>query len=107
MCLVLCLAFAAACEGKAGGSSPGTGGSGLTGIGGLGGSVAPPPPGPGPQAIAACKPELETQVGPTPLRRISSLEYKNAVRDLFAQTADLTAASGFPSDEKIGSFISN
>ena len=107
---VLCLAFASACEGKAGGSSTGTGGaggSGLTGIGGLGGSVAPPPPGPGPQAIGACKPELQTQVGPTPLRRISSLEYRNAVRDLFAQTADLTAASGFPSDEKIGSFISN
>ena len=110
--LVLCLAFAAACSGQAGESSPGTGGSsvggsGLTGIGGLGGSVTPPPPGPGPQAIAACKPELQTQVGPTPLRRISSLEYKNAVRDLFGQTADLTAASGFPSDEKIGSFIAN
>jgi hypothetical protein len=46
-------------------------------------------------------------VGPTPLRRISSLEYRNAVRDLLGETADLTAASGFPSDEKVGSFVSN
>jgi hypothetical protein len=104
---VLCLALASACEGKAGGLSPGTGGAGLIGLGGASGGVAPPPPGPGPQAISACKPENANQVGPTPLRRISSLEYKNAVRDLFGQTADLTAASGFPSDEKIGSFISN
>jgi len=110
--LVLCLAFAAACSGQAGGSSPGTGGSsvggsGLTGIGGLGGSVTPPPPGPGPQAIAACTPAMQTQVGPTPLRRISTLEYRNAVRDLFDDTTDVTAASGFPSDEQVGSFVAN
>ena len=97
--LVLCLALASACGGKVGASSTGTGGGGLVGIGGAGGGVVPPPPGPGPQAIASCTVELENQVGPTPLRRISSLEYQNAVRDLFAQTVDLNAASGFPSDE--------
>src|SRR5262249_46806276 len=55
----------------------------------------------------SCTTQLQTQVGPTPLRRISSLEYRNAVRDLFGQSADLTAASGFPADEKVGSFIAN
>jgi hypothetical protein len=90
-----------------GASSTGSGGGGLIGIGGAGGGVIPPPPGPGPQAIASCTVELQNQVGPTPLRRISSLEYQNAVRDLFGQTVDLNAASGFPSDEKVGSFISN
>jgi len=107
--LLLCLVAASACEGKAGGS--GTGGAGgPTGGGGMSGAaggVVPPPPGPGPQAIASCTTALQTQVGPTPLRRISSVEYRNAVRDLFAQTTDLTAASGFPADEKVGSFIAN
>jgi len=105
------LVFAAACAGQGGGPPTGTGGSVLGGnggsVGGAGGSVTPPPPGPGPQAIAACTPAMQTHVGPTPLRRISTLEYRNAVRDLFGDTNDLTAASGFPSDEKVGSFIAN
>ena len=109
--LICCLVVASACEGKAGGGATGTAGAaGLGGAGGgsgAGGSVVPPPPGPGPQAIAACTPAMQTQVGPTPLRRISSVEYRNAVRDLFGQTTDLTAASGFPADEKVGSFIAN
>ena len=109
--LLFGLVFAAACAGGGGGGTPGTGGSVVGGnggsVGGAGGSVTPPPPGPGPQAIASCKPEMQTQVGPTPLRRISTLEYRNAVRDLFDDTMDLTAASGFPSDEKVGSFIAN
>jgi hypothetical protein len=104
--LPLCLLFASACEGKAGGSSPGTGGGGgLTGTGGGAGQVMPP--GPGPAAIGTCTPDTQNQVGPTPLRRISSLEYKDAVRDLFGTTTDPTAASGFPSDEQVGSFIAN
>ena len=80
---------------------------GLTGTGGAAGQVMPPPPGPGPGAIASCKSDTPNQVGPTPLRRISSLEYKNAVRDLFGEMTDLTAASGFPSDEQVGSFVAN
>jgi hypothetical protein len=108
---LLGLLLVAACAG-AGGSptgngGAGSGGSGLTGIGGAGGSVVPPPPGPGPQAIGSCTPAMQTQVGPTPLRRISSLEYRNAVRELFGDTTDVTAASGFPSDEKVGSFVAN
>jgi hypothetical protein len=79
----------------------------LTGTGGAGGQVTPPPPGPGPGAIASCTSGTQNQVGPTPLRRISSLEYKNAVRDLFGEMTDLTAASGFPSDEQVGSFVAN
>jgi len=109
--LVCCLiAAASACEGTAGGGGTGGGagvGGGGGGASGSGGGVVPPPPGPGPQAIAACTPQMQTQVGPTPLRRISSVEYRNAVRDLFGQTTDLTAASGFPADEKVGSFIAN
>jgi len=108
--LVLGLVLASACVRATSGHVPGTGGSGPPGgSGGAagGGVVPPPPPGPGPQAIGACKPETQNQVGPTPLRRISSLEYRNAVRDLFGDTADLTAASGFPSDEKVGSFVTN
>ena len=108
---LLGLIFAASCAGGGGGTTPGTGGSVLGGnggsVGGAGGSVTPPPPGPGPQAIASCKPEMQTQVGPTPLRRISTLEYRNAVRDLFGDTTDATVASGFPSDEKVGSFVAN
>lgn len=57
--------------------------------------------------IAKCESGSENNVGPTPLRRISSLEYANAARDLFGDTANATQASGFPSDEKVGSFISN
>ena len=86
---------------------PGPGAAGWLESAARRGGVVPPPPGPGPQAIASCTPELQNQVGPTPLRRISSLEYQNAVRDLFGETIDLNAASGFPSDEKVGSFISN
>jgi hypothetical protein len=115
--LLLCPLLAAACGSKIGPSSPGTGGgggssgssgsSGLTGTGGAAGQVTPPPPGPGPGAIASCTSSTQNQVGPTPLRRISSLEYKNAVRDLFGETTDLTAASGFPADEQVGSFVAN
>jgi hypothetical protein len=109
--LFFALVLVSACAGRAGDAPQGSGGSGGSGgsigVGGAGGSVVPPPPGPGPQAIAACRPEMQTHVGPTPLRRISSLEYRNAVRDLFGETTDLTAASGFPSDEKVGSFIAN
>ena len=109
--LLFGLVFAAACAGGGGGPPTGAGGSVLGGnggsVGGAGGSVTPPPPGPGPQAIASCTPEMQTQVGPTPLRRISTLEYRNAVRDLFGDTTDATVASGFPSDEKVGSFIAN
>jgi hypothetical protein len=106
--LFLALLLASSCQGQAGGSSPGTGGGGGSiGIGGAGGGIVPPPPGPGPQAIGACTADKQNQVGPTPLRRISSVEYRNAVRDLFAETTDPTAASGFPSDETVGSFIAN
>ena len=109
--ILLVCALATACKGQAGDSPTGTGGSVGAGggetTGAAGRVVQPPPPGPGPQAIGSCKPELQTQVGPTPLRRISSLEYRNAVRELFGETTDVTVASGFPSDEKVGSFVSN
>lgn len=98
-----------------GGAAPGSGGnagsgaqtSGGSGNGSGGASVPPPATGSGPQLIQNCKPGAENDVGPTPLRRISSLEYANAVRDLFGDTGNATQSSGFPSDEKVGSFISN
>ncbi|MGC4094100.1 MAG: DUF1592 domain-containing protein [Polyangiaceae bacterium] len=89
--------------GNAGTSS--TAGNSSTGTGGA--TVAPPPPGKGPQLIGSCQSGSTVTVGPTPLRRISSLEYSNAVKDLFADTSSVTQASGFPSDEKVGAFISN
>src|SRR4029079_863186 len=94
--LICCLVVASACEGKAGGGATGTAGAaglgGAGGGGGAGGSVVPPPPGPGPQAIAACTPAMQTQVGPTPLRRISRGEYRKAVRAVCAPTTVRTAA---------------
>ncbi|MFZ5896587.1 MAG: DUF1592 domain-containing protein [Myxococcota bacterium] len=83
----------------------GQGGSGNNGTGGT--SLPPPPPSAGPQLIGNCQSGSPAAVGATPLRRISSLEYSNAVRDLFGDTGSATQASGFPSDEKVGSFISN
>ncbi|HWA74315.1 MAG TPA: DUF1592 domain-containing protein [Polyangiaceae bacterium] len=94
-------------RGSVGGSSGGSdqGSSG----GGSGGGFTVPSPGlgKGPSVIGSCGATGANSVGATPLRRISALEYQNAVHDLFGDTENSTQASGFPSDEKVGSFISN
>jgi hypothetical protein len=64
-----------------GGSSGGTTGGSSSGLSSLAGCTAP------------------NSVGPTPLRRVSQLEYSNAVRDLFGATI---APSSLPSDEILG-----
>ena len=101
-----------ACAGvRKGGDNAGTGGNGNgdgggsgpgPGLGGMG-----PGPGPGPSLIGACSADAKPSVGPTPVRRITSLEYNNAARDLFGDLANPASASGFPSDERVGSFVSN
>src|SRR5450631_1766173 len=81
------VALASACAGRAGDSSgsagsTGSGGSGATGSGGSGGTVAQPP------SVgltlftdtSLCQPGVN--VGSTPLRRLSRIEYNNMVRDL-------------------------
>jgi len=75
----------------------GSGGSGNTSSGSGGTS------GPGTSIIGACSDP--NAVGPTLIRRISQLEYTNAVRDLFGVMID---PSDLPSDEKLsGVFTAN
>jgi hypothetical protein len=59
----------------------------------------PPPP---PAGITECKdPSL---IGPTPIRRISTDEYVNAVRDVFNVGVEI---GQLPADEKLGIFRTN
>ena len=100
-----------------GGTSPGAGGSkgGTSNTGGAtsgsggspssGGSSGSPTAGSssGLASLAGCTDP--NSVGPTPVRRLSQLEYSNAVRDLFGATI---APSELPSDELLGGvFVSN
>ena len=88
--------------GSAGVGASATGGSSNTNGGaasGSGGMITPPPPPPGTgvSSLSQCKdPSL---VGPSPVRRLSRLEYVNAVRDLFAVDVN---AGDLPSDELLG-----
>lgn len=81
--------------GNAGGSgntSSGSGGSGNASTGGSGAAGASTA-----TLLPACSDP--NAVGPTPIRRLSQLEYANAVRDLFNVTID---SSDLPSDERLG-----
>ena len=91
-----------------GGSSNGSSGAGNTGNS-TGGSSTPPPPSDaaGVDLItnaAACK-ASSPDVGGTPLRRISRIEYNNIVRDLLGDQS--RPADGFVSEEKVVGFNSN
>jgi len=94
--------------GKGGSSTGGAGNTSAGGSGGSGGSGnttsgSGGTNGPGTSIIGACS--EPNAVGPTLVRRISQLEYTNAVRDLFGVTID---PSDLPSDEKLsGVFTAN
>jgi hypothetical protein len=85
-------------------NSGGSGGSGVAaGSGGSSGSMpSQPKPGVGIGAITQCSdPNI---VGPTPVRRLSRLEYFNSVRDLFGVEVN---QGDLPSDELLGVFTVN
>ena len=115
------VALASACAGRAGDGSgsagstgsggsgaTGSGGSGATGSGGSGGTVAQPP------SVgltlftdtSLCQPGVN--VGSTPLRRLSRIEYNNMVRDLGVDPKSTQPANQFVSEQKIdGNFNTN
>lgn len=88
-------------NGANGGSSSSSGGSSSGSGGSSGGST--PDPGVGVSALEMCTdPNV---IGVTPVRRLSQLEYANAVRDLFGATV---ATGSLPSDELLGGvFVAN
>src|SRR5882724_4076026 len=96
-------------SGAGGTTNSGTGGS-VSGTGGtvVGGPAAPSPwTLPGVNLISdatACKAGTVT-VGPSPLRRISRVEYNNMVRDLLNDQTK--PATGFVSETKVAGFNSN
>jgi hypothetical protein len=94
-----------------GGTGGGTGGSTTGGTGGTGGSVGgsggvpdPPKMGVGVDVLTQCANPGVASVGPTPIRRLSRLEYQNAIRDLFSVMVN---AGDLPSDEPLGVFTAN
>jgi hypothetical protein len=100
--------------GAGGGSSSGSGGSSAGGSGGTnttgaGGAVAPTPWAlPGTSLISdatACAHPDQVTVGPSPLRRLSRVEYNNMVRDLLGDNSQ--PATGFVSETKVAGFNSN
>jgi hypothetical protein len=88
-------------SGATGGSTSGSGGSSSGSGGSSGGST--PDPGVGVSALGMCTdPNV---IGVTPVRRLSQLEYANAVRDLFGATVSV---GSLPSDELLGGvFVAN
>jgi hypothetical protein len=89
-------------SGGSAGKAQGSGGSSASGSGGSAGSgtMKPPPDGVGVDALTKCVDP--NQVGPTPIRRISRLEYFNSVRDLFGVQVN---QGDLPSDELLGSIF--
>lgn len=86
-----------------GGTTAGTGGS-TSGSGGTSGSMpTPPSSGVGVSVLDSCTDP--NSVGPTPVARLSALEYANAVRDLFGV---MVGPGDLPSDELLGGvFVAN
>jgi len=83
-----------------------TGGAGGTGgsTGGAGGVPDPPPTGIGVGVLTQCANPGVASAGPTPIRRLSRLEYQNAIRDLFSVMVN---QGDLPSDEPLGTFTAN
>jgi hypothetical protein len=114
--------FLGALNGCSGGQSPTDSGQPTAPVGGSSGETlpnetagtagaaagAPTVEGPaGPQAVTnaeLCDPTV-LEVGPTPLRRLSRIEYNNAVRDLLGDTTQ--PAASFVAEEKVLGFSSN
>lgn len=91
-------------SGGSAGKAPGSGGSNVSGSGGSAGSgmMKPPPKGVGIDVFTKCTDP--NQVGPTPIRRLSRLEYFNSVRDLFGVQVN---EGDLPADELLGVFTTN
>lgn len=70
----------------------------------MSGSTAPEPvtPPPGPAGATACVDP--NAIGPTPIRRLSTEEYTNAMRDVFQAVIN---PGQLPADEKLGIFKTN
>jgi hypothetical protein len=84
-----------------GGSPPGPGNPGPSNPGPGPGPTTPPPSGAA-GAPTTCGPD---QIGPSPLRRLTRLEYDNTVRDLLGER--LPAARELGDDERAGVFPAN
>jgi hypothetical protein len=89
--------------GAAGGTTGGTGGTGGS-TGGSGGTPEPPKAGVGVGVLTQCTTPGTPSAGPTPVRRLSRLEYQNAIRDLFSIMVN---QGDLPSDEPLGVFTAN
>jgi hypothetical protein len=91
-------------SGGSSGKGQGTGGTNVSGSGGSAGSgmMKPPPKGVGIDVFTKCTDP--NQVGPTPIRRLSRLEYFNSVRDLFGVQVN---QGDLPADELLGVFTTN
>ncbi len=68
----------------------------------MGDPPEPPSTGAGVSIIDSCT--NDNAIGPTPIRRLSTFEYYNSVRDALGT---LVNRGDLPADEKLGSFISN
>lgn len=117
------LALAPACAGRGGGASSGNGGSGSgasTGTGGSspstgsggsgtgGSSSANTPSGPGLTLFSDTCTAGSVSVGPSPIRRLSRVEYNNIVRDLGLDPNNTQPANQFVAEQKIsGNFNTN
>ena len=105
--MALALAGAlAGCMGSVGDGTTGPGGPGPSGPGSEpGGPGGPGTPG-GPNVPAPTPTTCKTdQIGLSPLRRLTKLEYDNSIKDLLG--VDLGLAKDFNADEMAGSFPSN
>jgi hypothetical protein len=105
ICCGSLLAFG--CTGSIDGSEPGAPGSNTPGAPGASpapGSSDPggtPPGAPAPAPTGTCS----SQLGPSPLHRLTRVEYDNTVRELIGEDMHLSKEFGF--DEKAGEFAAN
>lgn len=90
--------------GGTGGSATGGTGGGTGGSTGGSGGVPEPPKGIGVGVLSQCAAPGTVSAGPTPIRRLSRLEYQNAIRDLFSIMVN---QGDLPSDEPLGTFTAN
>src|SRR5262245_23748121 len=83
-----------------------TGAAGQGAVSGASGTSAPGPgPAPGPGGASSAPPCVTAAPSPSPLRRLTRVEYNNTVRDLLG--VDLSPADAFPADQVTGGFANN
>jgi hypothetical protein len=98
--------LALGCVGSIGDGKPAAGGQTPAGVPGAP-DKQKPGAGPGGAPVAPDAPRTcsADQVGPTPLHRLTRLEYDNSIRDLIGE--DLKLARTFTEDERAGTFTAN